>query len=110
MSTSSWQINWRSLRQVSDSGAVVFDVVNTSDDESEADSDVEEVTHFEVKRIVTHRVGSDGAQEYFVEWSGYSWDECTWEPASSFESCPEVLRQYHTQLAEDYAAAVLKSE
>ena len=39
----------------------------------------------------THDV--DGKKVYLVKWKGYSYEECTWEPAKHFK--PTTLNAYH---------------
>ena len=47
---------------------------------------------FYVERVLDAR-DRDGVREYLVKWEGYDADEDnSWEPASSFDKCPEVRR------------------
>jgi transposase InsO family protein len=52
----------------------------------------EEHPYFEVSRIISHR-GEPGAYEYLVQWKGYSDDDNTWEPSSSFADV-SVIHDY----------------
>ena len=48
---------------------------------------------YEVEKIVSHKKRKDGKVVYLVKWQGYSYEECTWEPAKHFK--PTTLRAYH---------------
>ena len=48
---------------------------------------------YEVEKIVSHKKRKDGKMVYLVKWQGYSYEECTWEPAKHFK--PTTLRAYH---------------
>ncbi|KAJ3568858.1 hypothetical protein NP233_g5430 [Leucocoprinus birnbaumii] len=40
----------------------------------------EELENFRnVERVVSHRVGADGEEEYFCKWQGLNYEHCTWE-------------------------------
>ena len=48
---------------------------------------------YEVEKIVSHKKRKDGKTVYLVKWQGYSYEECTWEPAKHFK--PKTLQAYH---------------
>merc|ERR1712139_416986 len=48
---------------------------------------------YEIEKILGHRTRRDGKRVYLVKWKGYTYEECTWEPASHFK--PHVLKAYH---------------
>ena len=48
---------------------------------------------YEVEKIVSHKKRKDGKTVYLVKWQGYSYEECTWEPAKHFQ--PKTLQAYH---------------
>ena len=48
---------------------------------------------YEVEKIVSHKKRKDGKKVYLVKWKGYSYEECTWEPAKHFK--PTTLNAYH---------------
>jgi len=48
---------------------------------------------YEIDKILGHRTRRDGKRVYLVKWKGYTYEECTWEPASHFK--PHVLQSYH---------------
>jgi hypothetical protein len=50
--------------------------------------------YFQVEDIRGLRQGEEG-WEYLVKWEGYRHKHNTWEPATHFEKCPEVLEQFH---------------
>ena len=50
---------------------------------------------FVVEKIISHR-GSAESYEYLVHWKGYSEDENTWEPASSFLDHSVIKRYWQT--------------
>jgi hypothetical protein len=56
--------------------------------------EVEDDGYFEVEDIWDWRQG-DEEREYQVKWVGYEHKHNTWEPASNFDKCPEVLQQFH---------------
>jgi transposase InsO family protein len=47
---------------------------------------------FEVESILAHR-GNPGAHEYLVHWKGYSAEEDSWEPSSSFHDT-RIIEKY----------------
>jgi hypothetical protein len=49
---------------------------------------------WEVDAIMEDKVDEHGQPLYRVRWTGWDDDEDTWEPASSFDVCPEVLDEY----------------
>ncbi|POS70301.1 hypothetical protein DHEL01_v211305 [Diaporthe helianthi] len=49
---------------------------------------------FNVEEIRGWRWGKEG-REYLVKWAGYGNKHNTWEPATHFEGCPEVLEEFH---------------
>ena len=55
----------------------------------------EEQPLFDVNRIVKHR-GEPGFYEYLVDWTGYTADEQTWEPATSFLD-DTVIKKYWSE-------------
>ncbi|KAK4149901.1 hypothetical protein C8A00DRAFT_46588 [Chaetomidium leptoderma] len=50
--------------------------------------------YFQVEDIQGWRQGEEG-REYLVKWEGYGHKQNTWEPATHFEKCPEVLEEFH---------------
>ena len=48
---------------------------------------------YEIEKIVAHKKRKDGKIVYLVKWQGYTYEECTWEPAKHFKQ--ETLRSYH---------------
>jgi hypothetical protein len=50
--------------------------------------------YFNVEEIRGWRWGKEG-REYLVKWAGYGNKHNTWEPATHFEECPEVLEEFH---------------
>ena len=48
---------------------------------------------YEVESILAHRQTKAGKKKYLVKWKGYTFEECTWEPASNFKS--HMLQEYH---------------
>lgn len=49
---------------------------------------------FEVERIVGKR-NEEGVTQYKVKWSGYSSDDCTWEPIEHLAGCQELIDAYN---------------
>lgn len=49
----------------------------------------------EVERILNHKIPKNvnGSVMYLVKWKGYSFEECTWEPRSSFITS-ECIKNY----------------
>ena len=45
---------------------------------------------------------------YLVKWKGFSFDECTWEPAANLKGSRKIVNQYRKSesLAEDYLAVL----
>jgi hypothetical protein len=54
---------------------------------------------FEVESILSHR-GNPGAYEYLVHWTGYSSDEDSWEPSSSFHDT-KVIEKYWLRIQDN---------
>ena len=48
---------------------------------------------YEIEKIVAHKKRKDGKKVYLVKWQGYTYEECTWEPAKHFKG--DTLRAYH---------------
>ena len=46
-----------------------------------------------MESILAHRQTKAGKKKYLVKWKGYTFEECTWEPASNFKS--HMLQEYH---------------
>jgi transposase InsO family protein len=49
-----------------------------------ADSVIDNQSVFRVENIIDHRPSRNGSMEYRVKWQGYSLDDASWEPESSF--------------------------
>ena len=72
---------------------------------------------FKVERIHSRKEifidgnGIDGAEGrieclYLVEWDGYGWSECTWEPERNINKCTEALREFEEQLKTEHRDCV----
>lgn len=53
-----------------------------------------ELVEYEVERIIDYKRVS-GKDQYLVKWEGYTTEENTWEPRTSFVKSQELLRQFH---------------
>ena len=62
----------------------------------DAKRDAEE---YEIESILAHRNTKGGEKKYLVKWKGYTFEECTWEPAKNFKS--HTLRDYHAKRKAD---------
>lgn len=69
--------------------------------------DVEEA--FEVERILNVRQGRR-CTEYFVQWKGYSLDECSWEEDWRLESCHDAIEELLLRIADYQAKLEIKKE
>ena len=54
---------------------------------------------YEVEEILAHRSTRGGNKKYLVKWKGYTFEECTWEPAKNFKT--HTLRDYHAKRKAD---------
>ena len=52
--------------------------------------------YFNVEKILEWRQGEVGL-EYWVKWAGYGMKDNSWEPATHFEQCLEILEQFHQE-------------
>jgi hypothetical protein len=59
--------------------------------------EVQHGEYFQVEDIRDWRQGEEGL-EYLVKWEGYGHKYNTWEPATHFEECPEVLEEFRQKL------------
>ncbi len=55
-------------------------------------AEVQDGEYFQAEDIRDWRQGEG---EYLVKWEGYGHKHNTWEPATHFEECPEVLEEFH---------------
>ena len=60
---------------------------------------VDGTPEWEVERILTHELRSQGKNRpkqrwFLVRWKGYAPEFDTWEPESHLKNCPEILREY----------------
>ena len=58
---------------------------------------VEGEYQFEVERILLHRdrkVGTSKRREYYVKWTGFGPEHCTWEQESNLQNAPDALAAY----------------
>jgi hypothetical protein len=62
----------------------------------------EEQPFYEVSKVLNHR-GEPGNYEYLIQWKGYSDDENTWEPSSSFADV-SIIHDYWRRVASGPAA------
>jgi len=58
---------------------------------------------YEVERILLHRdrkVGTSKKREYYVKWTGFGPEHCTWEPENNLKNAQDTLTTYweHQQL------------
>ena len=61
---------------------------------------VEGEYEYEVERILLHRdrkVGTSKKREYYVKWTGFGPEHCTWEQESNLKNAPEALEAYWEQ-------------
>ncbi len=56
--------------------------------------EVQDGEYFQVEDILEWREGEE-EREYLVKWKGYGHKHNTWEPATHFKTCPEVLEEFH---------------
>jgi len=52
---------------------------------------------FEVERILARRSKGRGSSDYLIKWKGYPNEDCTWEPRSSLDTCPELLEEFENR-------------
>jgi RNase H-like domain found in reverse transcriptase/Integrase core domain/Chromo (CHRromatin Organisation MOdifier) domain/Integrase zinc binding domain/Reverse transcriptase (RNA-dependent DNA polymerase)/Retrotransposon gag protein len=50
---------------------------------------------YEINKIVSHR-GNPGSYEYYVDWKGYTENDRTWEPESSFLDQSSIQKYWNT--------------
>jgi transposase InsO family protein len=60
-----------------------------------ADSD-----EYTVESLVDVR-GIHGKERYLVKWSGYPYEECTWEPKANLTNCQKILQRFHRKRNDD---------
>ena len=60
-----------------------------------ADSD-----EYTVESLVDVR-GIQGKEQYLVKWSGYPYEECTWEPKANLTNCQKILQRFHRKRNDD---------
>tara|TARA_B110000208_G_scaffold101946_1_gene126979 strand:- start:343 stop:2322 length:1980 start_codon:yes stop_codon:yes gene_type:complete len=60
-----------------------------------ADSD-----EYTVESLVDVR-GIQGKERYLVKWSGYPYEECTWEPKANLTNCQKILQRFHRKRNDD---------
>ena len=60
-----------------------------------ADSD-----EYTVESLVDVR-GTKGKERYLVKWSGYPYEECTWEPKANLTNCQKILQRFHRKRNDD---------
>jgi len=54
---------------------------------------------YEVQRILAHRNGTEQTPgEYLVQWKGFNFEDCTWEPRNKLASAPLRIKEYHERL------------
>ncbi len=56
---------------------------------------------YEVDYIIDHRVKTTkrhSRTEYYVKWTGYSAEHCSWEPEEHLQNAPHVVTDYWNQL------------
>ena len=52
---------------------------------------------YEVEYIIDHRVKTmkrHKRTEYFVKWTGYGAEHCTWEPAENLQNSKQAVQEY----------------
>jgi hypothetical protein len=70
---------------------------------------VEGEYEYEVERILLHRdrkIGTSKKREYYVKWTGFGPEHCTWEPENHLRNAPEILNtywEYHKLIQEAHA-------
>jgi len=60
-------------------------------------ADADEYT---VESLVDVR-GIQGKERYLVKWSGYPYEECTWEPTTNLTNCQKLLKKFHRKRKDD---------
>jgi len=58
---------------------------------------VEGELEYEVERILMHRelkLKKGTKKEFFIKWSGYGPEHCTWEPEAHLQNAQEALQDY----------------
>ena len=54
---------------------------------------------YEVLRLLAHRGGTDKEpKEYLVQWKGFNFEDCTWEPRNKLENAPLRIKEYRERL------------
>ena len=49
---------------------------------------------YEVEAILAHRDSAAGKRSYLVKWKGFTYEECTWEPAKNVTGSARLVQQY----------------
>jgi hypothetical protein len=70
---------------------------STSGTEDKREEEEEEEEQFEVEKILNHRL-KNGRLQYLMKWKSFDSEENSWEYDDDLQ-CPEMLAQYHTDLA-----------
>ena len=66
-----------------------------------------------MEHIIDHRIKTNrkhSKTEYFVKWTGYSAEHCTWEPAEHLQNAPLVVDAYWQQVEAKQLAKVKKHQ
>jgi hypothetical protein len=68
---------------------------------------------YEVKYIIDHRVRNmkkHRRTEYFIKWTGYSAEHCTWEPAEHLQKAQHAVQEYWQQYEATQLAVLRKRQ
>jgi hypothetical protein len=57
-------------------------------------------TEYTVESLVDVR-GIQGKERYLVKWSGYPYEECTWEPTADLTNYQKILKKFHRKRKDD---------
>lgn len=69
---------------------------------------VEGELEWEVKKILLHKERKK-MTEYYVKWTGYGPEHCTWEPESNLTNCQDAVQEYWDSVNKSHKAK-LKSQ
>lgn len=66
-------------------------IISPSSSENETNDEL-----YNVEKILSKKM-KNGKPQYLVKWEDYSEFHNTWEPEASFESCPELLKEFEDE-------------